>query len=77
MLKPTQPVSLATFRELRSHLQQIPGVQVNLCPAPQATFDYMDSQVEGLEIEYGQVLATREQEQLQAILRAYGFSGSL
>lgn len=73
MLKPKQPVSLATYREVRSHLQQLPGVQVKLNPMPQAAFDYGDSQIEGLHIEYGQTLTDTEQKQLQTILDAYGF----
>lgn len=43
---------LAIYREIASHLKQIEGVKVNLLPQTSTDFDYLQSQVGGLLIQY-------------------------
>lgn len=65
---PSQPLSLAAYRELQSHLQQLPGIRVKLLAAQHQQFNYADSQVVGLEICYSDSEIIR---QLQSILQHY------
>lgn len=43
---------LAVYREVAAHLRQVEGVQVGLLPQTSKTFDYRESQVGGLWLEY-------------------------
>jgi hypothetical protein len=63
---------LAIYRELAAHLQQVPGVTVQLLPQDSPRFDYLQSQAGGLQIEYPQNLDSRDCQQLKAILNYYG-----
>ena len=63
---------LAVYRELAAHVQQIPGVTTRLIPQSSQQFDYAQSQVESIEINYRIDLDTPQKKQLQAILDYYG-----
>ncbi|MBL1208391.1 MAG: hypothetical protein FWJ34_01225 [Geminocystis sp. GBBB08] len=43
---------LAVYREIVSHLRQIEGVNADLLPQTSKEFDYLQSQVGGLWLEY-------------------------
>jgi hypothetical protein len=43
---------LAVYREIVSHLRQINGVDAGLLPQTATKFDYLQSQVGGLWLEY-------------------------
>lgn len=45
-------LSLALYREIAAHLSQIEGVKINLLPTSSPEFNYNDSQVESLQIQY-------------------------
>lgn len=47
-----QRLPLAVYREVAAHLRQFDGVQVALLPQTAQAFDYLQSQVGGLEIRY-------------------------
>ncbi|ACK66122.1 conserved hypothetical protein [Rippkaea orientalis PCC 8801] len=63
---------LAVYRELAAHLQQIPGVTTRLIPQRSQHFDYAQSQVDSIEVNYPVDLTGLEQQQLEAILDYYG-----
>ena len=50
---------LAIYRELVAHLRQVDGVQVGLLSQTAKTFDYRDSQISGLWLEYPEADAAR------------------
>ncbi|MEM7555046.1 MAG: hypothetical protein AAF378_13265 [Cyanobacteria bacterium P01_A01_bin.84] len=43
---------LAVYRELTAHLRQVEGVEVSLIPQSDSHFDYSQSQISGVWIEY-------------------------
>ncbi|MGD1872674.1 MAG: hypothetical protein ACFB02_06440 [Mastigocoleus sp.] len=43
---------LAVYREVAAHLRQVEGVEVNLIPQSESNFDYSQSQICGMWIEY-------------------------
>lgn len=43
---------LAVYREIAAHLRQVNGVEIGLYPQQSPHFDYNQSQVGGLEIQY-------------------------
>lgn len=45
-----QRLPLAVYREVAAHLRQFDGVQVSLLPQTAEDFDYLQSQVGGIEI---------------------------
>ncbi len=59
---------LAVYREIAAHLAQIDGVKVTLLPQLDPVFDYHQSQVGGLLLEYPTDLDTTL---LQQILTYY------
>ncbi|MEM8638187.1 MAG: hypothetical protein AAGG51_05100 [Cyanobacteria bacterium P01_G01_bin.54] len=71
------PLSLATYREVQSHLKQLVGVEVELIAATDAQrpFCYADSQIESIVIQWssriGATLSTTVGLQVQAILDFY------
>jgi hypothetical protein len=67
---PTLP--LAVYREVAAHLRQVEGVEVELLPQTATSFDYLQSQVGGLQISYANPLASAQQQRLQQILDYYG-----
>jgi hypothetical protein len=45
-------LSLAVYREIAAHLRQVEGVKTDLLPQTATNFDYLQSQVGGLNIVY-------------------------
>ncbi|BAQ65205.1 hypothetical protein [Geminocystis sp. NIES-3709] len=43
---------LAVYREMVAHLRQVDGVKADLLPQTATDFDYLQSQVGGLRVEY-------------------------
>lgn len=62
---------LAIYREVAAHIRQIQGIDVSLLEQTSKDFDYLQSQVGGLFIEYDGDLPTKETEQLESILAYY------
>lgn len=68
---------LAVYREIAAHLRQVEGVHVELLPQTTPTFNYGDSQVGGLCLEYPADATTSQQDQarrqrVDQILAYYG-----
>ncbi|NEO85798.1 MAG: hypothetical protein F6J87_16330 [Spirulina sp. SIO3F2] len=74
IITPNFPLSLAVYREIQAHLQQLPGIMVQLTPAKHQQFDYDDSQVVNLNIVYPENMPNLTQ-QTQMILQHYGITG--
>lgn len=62
---------LAVYREIAAHLRQIKGVNVCLIPQDTSVFNYEDSQIQCLEIQWEETPIPAEQTQLKAILDYY------
>ena len=62
---------LAVYRELAAHLQQVEGVTTELIPQQSERFNYAQSQVETLLIEYPSSLDVLRKHQIQKILDYY------
>lgn len=67
---------LAVYREVAAHLRQVPGVNTSLImrslePDPQEKFDYYQSQVAALEINYGEDVAETDKQRISEILDYY------
>jgi len=63
---------LAVYREVSAHLQQVEGVKTVLIPQSSAQFDYAQSQIEAIQIEYPVDLSTKKKQYLESILEYYG-----
>lgn len=59
---------LAVYREVVSHLRQVEGVKADLLPQTSTKFDYLQSQVGGLWLEY---FSTEEREIKVASILGY------
>jgi len=62
---------LAIYRELAAHLRQVEGVQAKIIEAAGRQFDYAQSQVGGLLIEYDSSLDSSKTELVGEILNYY------
>ncbi|MGF1494559.1 MAG: hypothetical protein ACFBSC_19355 [Microcoleaceae cyanobacterium] len=65
---------LTVYREIAAHLRQIPSVQTGLNPMPcgnSDAFDYLQSQVHSLWVDYPPELSATIQPQLEQILNYY------
>lgn len=62
---------LAVYREISAHLQQIEGVKTEIIPQQSRAFDYQQSQVNGLLIQYEKDLDKFCQDRLKEILNYY------
>ena len=62
---------LAVYREVSAHLQQIEGVKTLLISQSSTQFDYAQSQIEAIQIEYSVDLPSQEKQYLEAILDYY------
>jgi hypothetical protein len=62
---------LAVYREIAAHLRQVDGVEAGLYPATYQQFDYSDSQIGGLWIQYHQHADLVSHERVTQILAYY------
>jgi hypothetical protein len=62
---------LAVYREVAAHLRQVKGVDVGLMPQTSGQFDYKESQIGGLWIQYGLDAEANSRERVQQILAYY------
>ena len=70
--KITSPrLPLAVYREIESHLRQIKGVKVSLIPQTSVNFDYLQSQVGGIFIEYETDISPDEEQKINQIIAYY------
>jgi len=63
---------LTVYREVSAHLQQVKGVKTVLIPQSSSQFDYAQSQIEAIQIEYPVDLSSQEKQYLESILEYYG-----
>ncbi len=63
---------LAVYREVAVHLRQVEGVQTGLIPQQSQRFDYSDSQIGGLWIQYPEGFDLAGRERVDRILAYYG-----
>ena len=62
---------LAVYREVAAHLRQVEGVTTGLLPQRSQKFDYNDSQIGALWIEFSAVADAASREQVEQILAYY------
>lgn len=62
---------LAIYREVAAHLRQVEGVQTGLIPQQSQQFDYSQSQVAGLWIQYSEDVEPGVRKQIDRILTYY------
>lgn len=66
---------LAVYREVQAHLQQVEGVTAGLISQPienkSAGFDYNESQIKSLWLQYDQNLSSKNQQRIKEILDYY------
>jgi uncharacterized lipoprotein YddW (UPF0748 family) len=62
---------LAVYREIAAHLRQVEGVEVSLIPQTSQEFDYNQSQINGLWIEYAPNSGAQSRQRVQQILSYY------
>lgn len=62
---------LAVYREVAAHLRQVGGVEVGLIPQTSRQFDYQESQIAGLWIEYAIACPSVSRERVGQILAYY------
>ena len=62
---------LAVYREIAAHLRQVEGVEVSLIPQTSQEFDYNQSQINGLWIEYTANSGAQSRQRVQQILTYY------
>lgn len=62
---------LAVYREIAAHLRQVEGVEVGLIPQSAVEFDYAQSQIESLWIEWGENSTLQSRQRVQQILTYY------
>ena len=66
---------LAVYREVQAHLRQVEGVTVGLISQPIESnveaFDYSESQIKSLWLEYDNNLSFKNQQRIKEILDYY------
>ena len=62
---------LAVYREIAAHLCQVEGTSVGLIPQSSQEFDYNQSQIGGLWIEYSEKSSSDNRQQVEKILAYY------
>jgi hypothetical protein len=62
---------LAVYREIAAHLRQVEGVETGLYPTTERQFDYNQSQVGGLWIQYAPTATSASRELVDRILAYY------
>lgn len=63
---------LAVYREVAAHLEQLPGVEVELIPRSSQMFDYDQSQIGRMAVRYPEALTASDRQRLEEILDYYG-----
>lgn len=63
---------LAVYQEVVAHLRQVPGVTATLLPQRSPQFDYLQSQVGGLELIYTDQTDSTSRYRVDQILAYYG-----
>lgn len=62
---------LAVYREIAAHIQQLDAIEVEILPQSSTEFHYLQSQVEGLLLNYPADFPQADQNRLEEILRYY------
>jgi hypothetical protein len=62
---------LAVYREVAAHLSQVLGVEVTLLPQQSQQFDYLQSQVSGLQFQYTEQAEASAEAKVNQILAYY------
>lgn len=62
---------LAVYRELAAHLRQVEGVEPYLIPQQSREFDYNDSQIEGVQIQFPENADATCRQRVDQILAYY------
>ena len=62
---------LAVYREVAAHLRQVKEVEAGLLAQTSQQFDYNQSQVGGLWIQYGDTVEAESRERVSQILAYY------
>jgi len=62
---------LAVYQEIAAHLRQVEGVEVGLIPQSSQVFDYNQSQIGGLWIEYTPNSGSESRQLVEQILAYY------
>lgn len=62
---------LAVYKEIAAHLRQVEGVETGLYPMASQQFDYSQSQVGALWIQYSQTFTLENRERVDQILTYY------
>ncbi|MBD0363399.1 MAG: hypothetical protein ICV55_11605 [Coleofasciculus sp. C3-bin4] len=62
---------LAVYREVAAHLRQVKGVDADTLPQTSQQFDYHESQVGGLWIQYADACDPESRERVHQILAYY------
>ena len=62
---------LAVYREIATHLRQVFGVEADLIPQSSQQFDYNQSQIGGLWIEYTPNSTLESRQRVEQILAYY------
>lgn len=63
---------LTVYREVAAHLRQVTGVQTELVSQRSHQFDYHQSQIDSLWIQYAEDASAVARERVQQILAYYG-----
>lgn len=63
---------LAIYREVAAHLRQVEGVETGLIPQASPAFDYSESQVGGLWIQFPESASSITDDRVKRILSYYG-----
>lgn len=63
---------LAIYREVATHLQQVPGVDAEVLPQTSTQFDYLQSQAGGLHYCLNAIADNQTRRRVSEILQYYG-----
>ncbi len=62
---------LAVYREIAAHLRQVLGVKAELVTQTSSNFDYLQSQIDHLWLQYPEEIEPKQRQQLEAIINYY------
>lgn len=63
---------LAIYREVATHLRQVPGVEAEVLPQTATQFDYLQSQAGGLRYSLSAIADDQSRQRVSQILQYYG-----